>query len=136
MRWQNARSESGRSAVEKLRFVGRYRPVIWFLVRRGERFMNTAKSELSPTMGITGYVHLECLAQFLVRLREEQQTIQPDRIEFWKPEELIGRYKDITHCDQCGGAFGPSDRGYLSCWVVSLEQMAVWLNAQSGKSGG
>ena len=96
--------------------------------------MDTGKDGLSLTMGITGYIHLECLAPFLARAEQERQTIQPDRLQFWSPEELIGRYKDITHCDQCGKAFAPSDRGYLSCWVVSLEQMAVWLRAQGGEA--
>ena len=96
--------------------------------------MDTGKDGLSLTAGIMAYVHLECLAPFLARIEQEQQTIQPDRLQFWKPEELIGRYKDITSCDQCGRAFASSDRGYLSCWVVSLEQMAVWLGAQGGEA--
>ena len=95
--------------------------------------MNTGKHGLSLTMGIMGYVHLKCLAPFLARAEQERQMIQPDRLQFWRPEELIGRYKDITHCDQCEKTFAPSDRGYLSCWVVSLEQMAVWLRAQGGE---
>jgi hypothetical protein len=92
--------------------------------------MDTGKDGLSLTAGIMLYVHLECLAPFLVRTEQERETIQPDRLQFWKPEELIGRYKDITNCDQCGRPFASSDRGYLSCWTVSLEQMALWLSAQ------
>ncbi len=67
--------------------------------------MDTGKDGLSLTRGITGYVHLECLAPFLARVEQERQTIQPDRLQFWRPEELLGRYKDITHCDQCGKEF-------------------------------
>jgi hypothetical protein len=95
-----------------------------------EAIMHTGKHGLELTQGVMLYVHLECLAAFLARIERERATIQPDRLRFWKPEELIGRYKDITGCDQCGKAFAPSDGGYLSCWVVSLEQMAVWLSAQ------
>ena len=96
--------------------------------------MDIGKDGLSLTAGIMLYVHLKCLTPFLAETEQERQTIQPDRLQFWRPEELIGRYKDITHCDQCGKAFAPSDRGYLSCWVVSLEQMAVWLSTQGGEA--
>jgi hypothetical protein len=93
--------------------------------------MHTGKHGLELTQGVMLYVHLECLTAFLARIEREQATIQPDRLRFWKPDELIGRYKEITSCDQCGKPFAPTDRGYLGCWVVSLEQMAVWLSAQS-----
>jgi hypothetical protein len=100
--------------------------------------MHTGKHGLELTQGVMLYVHLECLAAFLGRLERDcacpelrrGATIQPDRLRFWKPEELIGRYKDISKCDQCGKTFAPTDRGYLSCWVVSLDEMAVWLSAQ------
>src|SRR5262245_20971035 len=92
--------------------------------------MHTGKHGLELTEGVMLYVHVECLTAFLARVECELATIQPDRLHFWKPEELIGRYKDITNCDQCGKDFAPTDRGYLGCWVVSLEQMAVWLGAQ------
>jgi hypothetical protein len=96
--------------------------------------MDTGKNGLSLTAGVMLYVHLECLAPFLARIEREQATVQPDRLRFWKPEELIGLYKDITNCDQCGKTFAPTDRGYLSCWVVSLPEMAVWLSAQGGEA--
>ena len=92
--------------------------------------MHTGKDGLELTQGVMLYVHLECLTAFLARVEGERMTIQPDQLHFWKPEELIGRYKDITNCDQCGKTFAPTDRGYLGCWVVSREQMAVWLSAQ------
>jgi hypothetical protein len=94
--------------------------------------MHTGKDGLSLTQGVMLYVHLECLTPFLARLERERATVQPDRLSFWKPQELIGRYKDITQCDQCGQPFAPTDRGYLGCRVVTLEQMAVWLSAQGG----
>jgi hypothetical protein len=96
--------------------------------------MDTGKSGLSLTSGVMLYVHLECLAPFLARLEREQATVQPDRLRFWRPDELIGRYKDITNCDLCGKTFVGTDRGYLGCWVVSLEQMALWLSAQGGEA--
>ena len=92
--------------------------------------MDTGNDGLSLTQGVMLYVHFECLTAFLPRLERERVTIQPDRLRVWKPEELIGRYKDVTRCDQCGKPFAPTDHGYLGCWVVSLEQMAVWLSAQ------
>jgi hypothetical protein len=100
--------------------------------------MHTGKDGLELTQGVMLYVHLECLASFLERLERDcvwpelrrGATIQPDRLRFWKPEELIRQYKDISKCDQCGKTFAPTDRGYLSCWVVSLDEMAVWLSAQ------
>ena len=92
--------------------------------------MDTGNDGLSLTQGVMLYVHFECLTTFLPRLERERVTIQPDRLRVWKPEDLIGRYKDVTRCDQCGKTFAPTDRGYLGCWVVSLEQMAVWLSAQ------
>jgi hypothetical protein len=96
--------------------------------------MDTGEHGLSLTQGVMLYVHLECLTAFLARIEQGRATIQPDRLRFWKPDELIGRYKDITRCDQCGKTFAPNDRGYLSSWVVSLEQMAVWLCAQGGEA--
>jgi hypothetical protein len=92
--------------------------------------MDTGTDGLSLTQGVMLYVHLECLPAILARIERERGTIQPDRLCFWTPEEMVGRYKDITGCDQCGKTFAPTDRGYLGCWVVSLEQMAVWLSAQ------
>jgi len=92
--------------------------------------MDTGENGLSLTQGVMLYVHLECLTAFLARIERESATIQPDRLRFWKPEELIGRYKDIIRCDQCGRTFAPNDQGYLGCWTVSLEQMVVWLSAQ------
>jgi hypothetical protein len=96
--------------------------------------MDTGKDGLSLTQGVMLYIHLECLTPFLAHIEREQMTIQPDRLRFWKPEELIGRYKDITYCDQCRKTFAPTDLGYLGCWVVTREQMAIWLSAQSGKA--
>src|SRR5262249_59913056 len=99
-------------------------------VAEREAIMDTGKDGLSLTQGVMLYVHLECLTAFLARIERERATIQPDRLGFWKPEELVGRYKGITGCDQCGKTFAPTDRGYLGCWVVGLEQMAGWLRAQ------
>ena len=96
--------------------------------------MHTGKHGLELTQGVMLYVHVECVTALLARVERERTTIQPDRLAFWRPEELIGRYKDITSCDQCGKTFAPTDRGCLGCWVVSLEQMAVWLSAQGGEA--
>jgi hypothetical protein len=93
--------------------------------------MHTGEDGLELTQGVMLYVHLECLTAFLARAERARTTIQPDRLRFWKPEESIGRYKGITNCDQCGKSFAPTDRGYLGCWVVSLEQMALWLSDQA-----
>src|SRR5262249_8616953 len=99
-------------------------------VAEREAIMDTGKDGLSLTQGVMLYVHLECLTAFLARIERERATIQPDRLGFWKSEELIGRYKDITRCDQCGKTFARTGPGYLGFWVVSLEQMAIWLSAQ------
>jgi len=55
--------------------------------------MDTGKDGLSLTAGVMLYVHLECLAPFLARIERARATVQPDRLRFWKPEELIGRYR-------------------------------------------
>ena len=108
--------------------------------------MDTGKDGQSLTQGVMLYVHLECLAALLARLERERATIQPDRLRFWEPEELIGRYTDITGCDQCGKTFAPTDRGYslrfgddpptTYAGAVASTRACCWPTTTWGRRGG
>jgi hypothetical protein len=80
------------------------------------------------TNGIMLYVHLGCREKLLERIAREGKVIQPDRngATQWKPDELIGRYKDINHCDECGGLFQATDEGYVSYWATTADELAIW----------
>lgn len=78
------------------------------------------------TAGVNMFVHLECRDSLLERIAQEGRVIQDDRIARWKPKELIGRFSDIVHCDECGRKFHETDRGYVSYWITSPEELEVW----------
>lgn len=86
--------------------------------------------EAGPTFGIARYVHLKCFAPFLMEIGGQRKVIQPDRIRYLTPEEVVGHYNDVHACDLCGEEFRQSDIGYISCWVTSPEELAVWLKLQ------
>ncbi len=69
--------------------------------------------------GIRMYVHRSCASAYLEQLSASGQTTFAPHTEEWLPADLIGRYRDVTHCDQCGREFLPTDDGYIAYWVVS-----------------
>lgn len=78
------------------------------------------------TSGQNMYVHVQCKGALLDKVKKEGNVIQPDRETNWGTQELIGLYKDISHCDVCGVEFQPTDAGYYSCWVTSPDELALW----------
>jgi hypothetical protein len=89
------------------------------------------------TSGVMLYAHLGCREKLLERIAREGKVIQPDRYGAtqWKPHELIGRYKDIDRCDECGRPFQETDEGYVSSWVTSPEELAIWERVKGQKVG-
>jgi hypothetical protein len=45
--------------------------------------------------------------------------------EEWSPADLIGRFRDVTHCDHCRREFQPTDDGYTAYWVVPAEELRL-----------
>jgi hypothetical protein len=80
--------------------------------------------------GIWMYVHRACVSSFQNRLPAQGNVIFPPATTEWTPQQLIGRFSDITHCDECGQAFTLADDGYFSYWLVSPEEFRLWQEVQ------
>jgi hypothetical protein len=80
------------------------------------------------TNGVMLYAHLACREKLLKKVAREGMVVQPDRdgAKQWKPNELIGRYKDITCCDVCARPFQETDEGYISVWATTPDELAIW----------
>jgi hypothetical protein len=75
--------------------------------------------------GIRMYVHRHCAAAYREQLPAKGQAIFAPQTEEWSPADLIGRFRDVTHCDQCGLEFRPTDEGYIAYWVVAQEDLRL-----------
>jgi hypothetical protein len=84
--------------------------------------------------GIRKYVHQACAGAFLERLPAESTAVFEPDTEQWSPADLIGRFRDVTHCDQCGREFQPTDDGYTAYWVVSEEDLRLLAEVQQEQS--
>jgi hypothetical protein len=80
--------------------------------------------------GIRRYVHRHCADAFREKLPASGQTTFAPHTEEWSPADLIGRFRDVTHCDQCGLELQPGDAGYIAYWVVSQEDLRLWEEVQ------
>jgi hypothetical protein len=74
--------------------------------------------------GLRVYVHRACAGAYLERMPPDRAVFEP-HTEEWSPADLIGRFRDVTHCDHCGREFLPSDDGYVAYWVVSREELRL-----------
>lgn len=74
--------------------------------------------------GIRMYVHRHCSADYLSKLTGDRVVFEP-QTETWTPLELIGKFPDVTHCDECGQQFQPGDEGYLAYLITSKEQLEL-----------
>lgn len=83
------------------------------------------------TNGMNAYVHLACQHQLGEKVKDDGKVFQPGTERTWKPEELLGKWDDITHCDICGNAFQASDAGFFSAWITSPEEAELWQEIQS-----
>jgi hypothetical protein len=86
--------------------------------------------------GIRMYVHHACAGEYLGRLPAESKTVFEPHTEEWSPADLIGRFPDVTHCDQCGREFQATDDGYTAYWVVALEELRLLEEVQREKPPG
>jgi hypothetical protein len=75
--------------------------------------------------GIRRYVHRHCASAYQEHLPASGQTTFAPHTEEWLPTDLIGRFRDVTHCDQCGQEFLPTDEGYIAYWVVSQADLRL-----------
>ena len=42
-----------------------------------------------------------------------------------KPADLIGRFRDVTHCDHCRREFLPADEAYTAYWVIRRDELRL-----------
>ena len=75
--------------------------------------------------GIRTYVHHACAGSYLAGLSAQDKAVFEPYTEEWSPADLIGRFRDVTHCDHCGREFQPADDGYRAYWVVPTEQLRL-----------
>jgi hypothetical protein len=75
--------------------------------------------------GIRMYVHRECAGPYLERLAAQGGAVFEPHTEQWSPADLIGRFRDVTHCDHCRRELQPTDDGYIGYWVVPLEDLRL-----------
>lgn len=80
--------------------------------------------------GIRMYVHHACACAYLAGLPPQGKAVYEPHTEKWPPADLIGRFRDVTHCDQCGREFQQEDEGYTAYWVVSREQLRLLAEVQ------
>ena len=59
------------------------------------------------------YVHRACAGPYLEQLPAQGRAAFEPHTEEWTPADLIGKFRDVTHCDQCGQEFQPTDDGYV-----------------------
>ncbi len=81
--------------------------------------------------GTRMYVHRGCAEQYLRRIAEQGQVVFVPDTEEWTAQDLIGRYQDVTHCDECGRFFDLADDRYLSYWITNPDQMRLWEEVQA-----
>jgi hypothetical protein len=75
--------------------------------------------------GICMYVHRACSDAYLKRVAADGQLIYSSETEEWTPEKLVGLYRDVTHCDECGREFVLGDEGYIAYWIVSPAELSL-----------
>jgi hypothetical protein len=86
--------------------------------------------------GIRMYVHTSCAERFRQRVAHRGEVIFAPETEEWTPQRLIGRFRDVTHCDECGLLFTAEDAGYLAYWITSAEQFRLWQEVQREQRSG
>ena len=83
--------------------------------------------------GIRMYVHRSCASDYLEQLPSDRTVFEP-HTEQWTPIDLIGRFRDVTHCDHCWREFLATDDGYIAYWVVSREELRLLEEVQREQS--
>jgi hypothetical protein len=75
--------------------------------------------------GIRMYVDRACTGPYREQLPAQDRAVFEPHTEQWSPADLIGRFRDVTHCDHCRRPFLPTDDGYVAYWVVSQEELRL-----------
>ena len=75
--------------------------------------------------GVRMYIHRACAGPYLEQLPALGRAVFEPHTEQWSPPDLIGRFRDVTHCDHCCRQFLPTDDGYVAYWVVSREDLLL-----------
>ena len=75
--------------------------------------------------GVRMYVHHDCGGPYLAGLPAQDKAVFEPHTEEGPPADLIGRFRDVTHCDHCRREFQPTDDGYTAYWVVPAEELRL-----------
>jgi hypothetical protein len=84
--------------------------------------------------GIRMYVHRACAGPYLEQLPAQRRAVFEPHTEQWSPADLLGRFRDVTHCDHCRREFLPTDDGYVAYWVVPREELRLLEEVQREQS--
>ena len=77
------------------------------------------------------YVHKECAEVALERIKSKGDTVNTDMTRHYQPEELIGKYRDITNCDKCDREFQLTDTEYICYSALKPDELALWKQIQN-----
>ena len=89
---------------------------------------------LFGTSGYTYYAHLRHKERLKVIIKYKGEVIDEERTTFWKPKDLVGKFKDVTHCDVSNEKFSLDDKeGYISFYALSPEELKLWREIQNEK---
>lgn len=83
--------------------------------------------------GIRMYVHHSCASSYFEQLPPDRAVFEP-HTEQWSPADLIGRFREVTHCDHCRREFLPTDQGYIAYWIVSRADLRLLEEVQREQS--
>jgi hypothetical protein len=84
--------------------------------------------------GTRMYVHRTCAGPYREGLPAQGRAVFEPHTEQWSPADLVGRFRDVTHCDHCGREFQPADDGYIAYWVAPLEELRLLEEVQREQS--
>ncbi len=84
--------------------------------------------------GLRMYVHRACAGPYREQLPAQGRAVFEPHTEQWSPADLIGRFRDVTHCDHCRREFLPTDDGYVAYWVVPREELRLLEEVQREQS--
>jgi hypothetical protein len=85
--------------------------------------------------GIRMYVHRACAGPYQEQLPSQGRAVFEPHTEQWSAADLIGRFRDVTHCDHCRRELLPTDDdGYVAYWVVPREELRLLEEVQREQS--
>lgn len=113
-----------------------FKPPLWerlfrFLLPRHWR---ERRVRLFSTAHRPCFVHLACLNELVKDVPTPEEVIETVHYLDCAPQELIERFRDVTHCDQCKREFQPSDRGFLYVRMINRDEMRAVLSVKAKDS--